>query len=120
MRSCTALAAAVLLACGCQQSATEPGVAAGNDAGGDLSGAEAYGLACAQCHDTGEAGAPRIDDAAAWEGRSWLWEAVLFEHVKQGYGDMPARGGFEGLDDVAVKKAAEYLLQATSPAPPAD
>jgi cytochrome c5 len=85
-----------------------------------FSGAEAYQLACARCHEQGENGAPRTGDAAAWAGRSPLWEAVLFEHAKKGYGNMPAKGGNESLDDAVVERAAEYMLRQVYPDAPPD
>ena len=80
-----------------------------------LSGKEAYDLVCAECHEEGLNGAPRTGDREAWAGRSWLWEAVLFEHAKEGYENMPARGGDESLDDTTVEMAAEYMLTRTFP-----
>lgn len=78
-------------------------------------GKQAYDQACARCHDEGLDGAPRTGDREAWAGRSWLWEAVLFEHAKNGYMTMPAKGGEEGLDDTMVEMAAEYMLSVTFP-----
>jgi len=83
-------------------------------------GEEAYRLACARCHDSGANGAPRIGDRDAWAARSWLWEAVLFEHAKRGYNEMPAKGGYAGLDDAVVERAVEYMLERTTDAPAAD
>ncbi len=85
-----------------------------------FSGADAYQLACAECHEEGLNGAPRTGDPEAWAGRSWLWEAVLFEHAKKGYQAMPAKGGHEELSDDLVEKAAEYMLSQTTTAPPSD
>ncbi len=86
-----------------------------------LAGKQAYDEVCASCHEEGVDGAPRTGDREAWAGRSWLWEAVLFEHAKDGYLAMPAKGGDESLDDAAVEMAAEYMLTRTFPdAPPAD
>ena len=85
-----------------------------------FSGADAYELACAGCHEEGLDGAPRTGDPEAWAGRSWLWEAVLFEHAKKGYNEMPAKGGYESLSDDLVEKAAEYMLSRTTTAPAAD
>ena len=121
------LPAAALIACGCER----PGPDAPDatvveeppEVGEEIStfsGADAYELACAGCHEEGLNGAPRTGDPAAWEGRSWLWEAVLFEHAKKGYNEMPARGGVESLSDDLVEKAAEYMLSQTSKAPPSD
>lgn len=114
----------LLLAVGCERSATDP---AAVDEPAELveqtssfSGAEAYRQACARCHDEGLDGAPRTDDAEAWAGRSWLWEAVLFEHAKNGYNNMPPKGGYASLPDDLVEKAAEYMLSRTSKVPPSD
>jgi cytochrome c5 len=90
------------------------------DARSAYSGEEAYRLACARCHDDGANGAPRIDDRDAWVGRSWLWEAVLFEHAKNGYNEMPAKGGKAALDDAAVERAVEYMLGRTLDTPASD
>jgi cytochrome c5 len=80
-----------------------------------MAGKDAYDQVCARCHEEGLDGAPRTGDRDAWAGRSWLWEAVLFEHAKQGYMTMPAKGGEQGLDDAMVEKAAEYMLTKTFP-----
>lgn len=86
-----------------------------------LTGRQAYDQVCASCHEEGVDGAPKTGDQEAWAGRSWLWQAVLFEHAKDGYLAMPAKGGNESLDDAVVEMAAEYMLTRTYPdAPRAD
>lgn len=80
-----------------------------------LTGKQAYEEVCAGCHEEGLDGAPRTGDPEAWDDRSWLWEAVLFEHARTGYGEMPGKGGDETLDDATVTKAAEYMLTITYP-----
>lgn len=86
-----------------------------------ITGKDAYDKVCARCHEEGLDGAPKTGDPEAWAGRSWLWEAVLFEHAKEGYLAMPAKGGEETLDDATVEMAAEYMLTQTFPsAPPSD
>ena len=80
-----------------------------------LAGKQAYEEVCAGCHEEGLHGAPRTGDSAAWDERSWLWEAVLFEHAREGYRDMPAKGGDETLDDATITRAAEYMLTLTYP-----
>lgn len=117
----------MLFAWGCERSGPEvPDTTAENEisevAGeiATMSGEDAYRLACAQCHEQGQMGAPRIDDADTWAGRSWLWEAVLFEHAKNGYNNMPARGGYNTLPDDVVERAAEYMLNQTSDVPPSE
>lgn len=83
-------------------------------------GRETYQWACAGCHDSGEQGAPRKGDRAAWADRSPLWSAVLLEHAKQGYLEMPAKGGNPLLGDHAVQAAGEYMLSETFPEKPVD
>jgi cytochrome c5 len=78
-------------------------------------GQTAYEDLCAGCHEEGLNGAPKTGDRVAWEGRSWLWEAVLFEHARSGYNDMPAKGGDATLDEATVTKAAEYMMALTYP-----
>jgi cytochrome c5 len=82
--------------------------------------AVAYEHACADCHDTGKDGAPRTGDRAAWEGRSALWEAVLFEHAKKGYFKMPAHGLDGRFSDEEIAAAAQYMLEITHPDRPRD
>ncbi len=78
-------------------------------------GKQAYEEICSGCHEEGIDGAPRTGYREDWEGRSWLWEAVLFEHARSGFEDMPAKGGSMMLDDVTVTKAAEYMMALTYP-----
>lgn len=111
-----------LLLAGCGQTAQdaklqmEPDPAtAASDNPTWLSGKQAYEETCARCHQEGLNGAPKTGDQEAWQGRSWLWEAVLFEHAKSGFGEMPAKGGNDDLDEVTVTKAAEYMLYLTYP-----
>lgn len=80
----------------------------------------AYEHACADCHETGKNGAPRTGDPAAWADRSALWEAVLFEHAKKGYFDMPAHGLDGRFSDEEVAAAAQYMLEITHPDRPRD
>jgi cytochrome c5 len=75
----------------------------------------AYQRVCANCHETGERGAPLTGRPEDWEGRSRLWQAVLFRHAEQGYLGMPARGGDSELTDREVQAAAEYMLTVTQP-----
>ena len=112
---------AMSLVSGCGQdggdgtSSPAPVAPAPADESVQLTGKEAYELVCAECHEEGIDGAPKTGDRDAWAGRSWLWEAVLFEHAKQVYMEMPAKGGDESLDDTAVEMAAEYMLNRTFP-----
>jgi cytochrome c5 len=83
-------------------------------------GRKTYRQACGSCHDSGEGGAPVIGQRDDWSGRSDMWQAVLFEHAKAGYLDMPGKGGQEQLSDEAVEAATEYMLEQTFPELPKD
>ena len=80
-----------------------------------LTGQETYNAACASCHDTGLDGAPVTGNLVDWVDRSPLWQAVLMEHAKEGYLEMPAKGGHPELSDRAVSSAVEYMLTSTFP-----
>ncbi|NIP15714.1 MAG: cytochrome c [Pseudomonadales bacterium] len=120
------LALTVSAVAGCsERPADGPAAVRADDAPGSLqsppAGQATYAMACASCHDTGVAGAPRIGDEETWSNRSPLWTAVLAEHAEDGYLNMPAMGGAEDLSERAVQDAVEYMLSATFPeAPPAD
>ena len=87
---------------------------------GAINGEAAYKEHCAGCHETGMLGAPREGEPLDWQKRSNLWQAVLMEHAKTGYFDMPARGGKSELPDDVVDAAAEYMLETTFPNRPED
>lgn len=78
-----------------------------------LAGQDAYEKACAGCHEPGADGAPATGDPEAWSGRSSLWVAVLEEHAKEGYLDMPAQAN--GLTDEEISAAVAYMLTLTHP-----
>lgn len=92
----------------------------GEDGDSAANGETAYRQNCARCHETGEHGAPRTGRPDEWEVRSSLWQAVLMEHAKKGFLDMPARGGNPDLPDEVVDAAAEYMLERTFPNRPKD
>ena len=85
-----------------------------------IDGESAYVENCATCHETGMFGAPRENEPEDWQGRSNLWQAVLMEHAKTGFFEMPARGGKTQLPDELVEAAAEYMLEQTFPDRPKD
>lgn len=78
-------------------------------------GQRVYEKNCARCHERGRKGAPIVGDRDAWAARSFLWVAVLEEHAKNGYLDMPPRGGNPHLSDEEVSAAVEYMLMMTHP-----
>ena len=86
----------------------------------DALGRATYERACASCHETGEGEAPVTGQREDWSGRSDMWQAVLFEHAKSGYLEMPGKGGQDELSDEAVEAASEYMLERTFPELPKD
>lgn len=79
-----------------------------------------YQAFCAQCHEQGIDGAPVTGKTEDWVGRSQLWEAVLFEHVQDGYMKMPARGDADHATDYDAETAAEYMMHLNYPSLPTD
>ena len=113
-----ATAAVVLAACG--STGVNESAAAASAARNNEFGKKAYEEYCAGCHETGMLGAPIAGDADFWEGRSTLWQAVLMEHAKTGYFDMPAKGSRPDLPDETIDAATEYMLSITFPDLPKD
>ena len=69
-------------------------------AGSERSGEEVVKLVCAKCHATGERGAPKIGDAAAWRSRASRGLDAVTQAALKGHGGMPARAGMSDLSDV--------------------
>ncbi len=76
-----------------------------------MSGEEVYQKSCASCHDNGIAGAPKLDDSAAWESRLKGGKEQLYQSSLQGKGSMPAKGGNSSLKDDEVKAAVDYMVE---------
>ncbi len=74
------------------------------------SGAEVYQAVCMACHATGAAGAPKIDDQAAWEPRAAQGMDALMASVVNGKGAMPPRAGNPSVTDEEIGAAIEYML----------
>ena len=73
-------------------------------------GKQVVDAACAMCHSTGAAGAPKIGDAKAWTPRISQGNDKLFEHVVKGFKAMPARGACTKCTDVEIKAAIDYFV----------
>jgi cytochrome c5 len=77
--------------------------------GAERSGQEVVNLVCAKCHATGERGAPKIGDRAAWRPRAAKGLAAVTQAALKGHGGMPARAGMADLSDTEIKRAIEYM-----------
>jgi cytochrome c5 len=73
-------------------------------------GQKVYQQACFACHATGAAGAPKLDDKAAWKDRIAKGNETLYKHAIEGFNAMPAKGGRADLSDDDVKAAVDYIV----------
>lgn len=65
---------------------------------------------CVKCHGTGEGGAPKIGDRAAWIPRGTHGIDPLVRSAIEGHGGMPARGGMADLTDSELRGAVIYMF----------
>lgn len=87
-------------------------------------GEQIYKEACAACHATGAAGAPKTADTAAWAPRIKTGYEALLKSVINGKGAMAARAGNPDLGDTELGRAVVYMAngagaQFKEPAAPA-
>ncbi len=108
---------------GKQKTAAAP---AGTTAGTAAKGATAGGVAaagagnakttydnnCAVCHAAGVAGAPKLDDKAAWAPRIATGLDALHTSALKGKNAMPPKGGMTHLSDADVVAAVDYMVNA--------
>ncbi len=73
-------------------------------------GAATFQKACVACHMTGAAGAPKIEDKAAWTPRLAQGKDVLYASALKGKGAMPPKGGQMQLSDDEIKAAVDYVV----------
>jgi|APIni6443716594_1056825.scaffolds.fasta_scaffold200974_2 cytochrome c5 len=66
---------------------------------------------CFKCHETGDQGAPKLSDKAAWRQRGSKGLDAVTKTVIRGHGNMPARGGLADLTDSELKAVIAYLLK---------
>lgn len=71
---------------------------------------EVYSSACAACHDSGAAGAPKLGDTNAWSGRVDKGLETLVDHAINGFNAMPAKGGCSSCSDEEIEVAVQYML----------
>ena len=83
----------------------------GSAGGSERSGKEIVEKTCQSCHAHGVAGAPKLDDAAAWESRLGNGMDGLIKIAKAGKGAMPAMGTDPTLSDAELKNAIAYMLE---------
>lgn len=76
----------------------------------ERTGEQVVALACIKCHKSGEGGAPKIGDHAAWIPRVKHGLDPLVLSAIRGHGGMPARGGVADLTDNEVRNAIIYMF----------
>lgn len=76
-------------------------------------GAAVYTAACAACHGSGAAGAPKFGDAGAWGPRIAQGYDTVLKHAMEGLRGMPAKGGNADLDNVEVARAVVHMVNAS-------
>jgi cytochrome c5 len=79
-------------------------------AAGPKDGATIYGSVCGACHNSGVAGAPKIDDKGAWAPRLATGKEALYKSAIGGKNAMPPKGGASDLSDVEIKGAVDYVM----------
>lgn len=73
-------------------------------------GATVYNSVCGACHNSGAAGAPKLDDKAAWAPRVATGKDALVKSAIGGKNAMPPKGGAADLSDGEIKGAVDYIL----------
>ncbi|MCW8890280.1 MAG: c-type cytochrome [Sedimenticola sp.] len=65
---------------------------------------------CIKCHGEPESGAPQLGQVDDWEARLQKPLPTLVNHAIKGHGEMPPKGGLEGLTDRDVSAAVAYVV----------
>jgi cytochrome c5 len=71
-------------------------------------GEQVYQTACAACHGSGAAGAPKLADTGAWAARIKTGYDTLLNSALKGKGAMGAQGGGD-YSDVEIGRAVVYM-----------
>jgi len=75
-----------------------------------IDGKAVYNKACAACHESGIANAPKNGDKAAWAPRIATGVDTLTANAIKGKGVMPPKGGAMTISDAEVKAAVQHLV----------
>ena len=80
------------------------------EGGAPKDGLTVYNSVCGACHNSGVAGAPKLDDKGAWAPRVATGKDALYASVLNGKNAMPPKGGATALSDDEIKGAVDYIL----------
>jgi len=86
----------------------EIAAAAAGAAAGNRSGEQIYKAACAACHDSGVANAPKLGDKAAWAPRIALGLDGLLKSAIAGKNAMPPKGGSDA-NETELARTIVYM-----------
>lgn len=91
------------------------GLAGCSDGPVDLSSpVEVYNTYCFACHDTGAAGAPRLDQVEFWQLAAGEKER-LYENTLKGIRAMPRKGTCLACSDEQLKQTVDWMLEQSAP-----
>jgi cytochrome c5 len=77
-------------------------------------GVQVYNSSCATCHNRTTQGAPLPDDDVEWGRRLKKGNAVLLEHVMNGYKElMPPKGGCRNCTEAEVQAAINFIFKSS-------
>jgi len=79
-----------------------------NNAAALKTGEQVFQAQCSACHATGAAGAPKLDDLAAWGPRVKTGFDALLNSALKGKGAMGAQGGGD-FSDYEIARAVVYM-----------
>ena len=70
-----------------------------------------YNMFCVGCHATGAAGAPKVGDKTAWDGRIAAAGSIdaLVASAKKGKNAMPPMGLCSDCSDAELKEIIEFM-----------
>lgn len=78
----------------------------------ERSGQEIYNNYCTTCHQTGAAGAPKLDATDEWQSRlDEKGREKLYENSINGFNAMPPKGTCGDCSDAEMKVAVDYMLE---------
>lgn len=83
----------------------------------ERSGQKVVQIQCGTCHLTGENGAPKVGDRAAWVQRLKRGMPEVVRSAFNGHGAMPARGGLADITESEMKNAITYMFNPASANP---
>lgn len=74
-----------------------------------------YTMVCAGCHDTGSAGAQRLDQPSSWDEVLSKPREAVYDNVIHGINAMPARGLCDICTDEQLRQTTDYMIESVVP-----